>query len=100
LFRTSLLKKKLEYFIVSSKNLKTAADWYLYIQILEETSIQYSCLTLNAQRRHNISVIASSNKDIIVSEILQIQKLVASRYQLSPDIIEAGKNFIDSIENG
>jgi hypothetical protein len=100
LFRTSLLKKKLEYFIVSSKNLKTAADWYLYIQILEETSIHYSCLTLNAQRRHNTSVIAYSNKDIIVSEILQIQKLVASRYQLSPDIIEAGKKFIDSIENG
>jgi glycosyltransferase involved in cell wall biosynthesis len=98
LFRSDLLKRKLESSIIFSQSLKTAADWYLYIQILEEASVYYSCLTLNAQRRHKKSVIGSSTRDLMVSEILQVQEYVGSRYKLPKDVIDAGKDFIDSVK--
>jgi glycosyltransferase involved in cell wall biosynthesis len=98
LFQTAHLKKHIESIQKTSLNLKTAMDWYLYIKILEETSVYYSCLTLNAQRRHNTSVIATSSKELMLSEILQIQKYVASRYKLPLDVIDASNDFIQSIK--
>jgi glycosyltransferase involved in cell wall biosynthesis len=93
MFRLEALKSIGAKFEEYGQGLKTAADWLLYVLILENSSIAYTSKTLNAQRRHTSSVIGSSEKSLLVEEISRIQTFIESRHSLSPDVIELREKF-------
>lgn len=98
-FRTKILKKRLAGLPTFLHDLQTAADWYLYIEILSDSSIYYSCKSLNSQRRHKSSVIGGASADLMISEIRRVQEHVSSKYSLTQDVIDAGQQFVDSLRS-
>jgi hypothetical protein len=83
IFRLEALKSVISTFEEYGKGLRTAADWLLYVLVLEKSSIAYTPVTLNAQRRHTSSVIGSSKMDVLVQEIERIQAFIESRHTLT-----------------
>ena len=99
LFSLKVLKSIIPYFEDYGQDLKTAADWLLYVLVLENSSIAYTPTTLNAQRRHVSSVIGSSQRDVLVREIERIQAFIESRHTLTPEIFEIRKKFHTRVQN-
>ena len=93
LFRIDALRSISAKFEEYAEGLKTAADWLLYVLILENSSIAYSPTTLNAQRRHTSSVIGSSEKEVLVGEIERIHAFIGSRHDLTPEVVELREKF-------
>jgi glycosyltransferase involved in cell wall biosynthesis len=93
LFRMDALRSISAKFEEYAEGLKTAADWLLYVLILENSSIAYSPTTLNAQRRHTSSVIGSSEKEVLVGEIERIQAFIESRHDLTLEVVELREKF-------
>jgi glycosyltransferase involved in cell wall biosynthesis len=99
MFRLEALRSISAKFVENGQGLKTAADWLLYVLILENSSIAYTPKTFNAQRRHTSSVIGSSEKSVLVEEMMRIQAFVESRHTLSPDVVELREKFRKRVQD-
>lgn len=93
IFRLDALRSVSAKFEEYRQGLKTASDWLLYVLVLEKSSIAYTPLTLNAQRRHTSSVIGSSQRDVLVEEIERIQAFIECRHALTPEVVELREKF-------
>ncbi len=99
LFRLKTLNSISAQFEEHGQGLKTAADWLLYVLVLEKSSIAYTPVTLNAQRRHVTSVIGSSERSVMTREIERIHEFISSRYILATPVLELREKFRKSVEN-
>ena len=65
-----------------AKNFRVAGDWYIYTKVLEKGKLAFSSKCLNYYRKHTGSVTSSVHCDIEYQEIVQIEEMIAHKYDL------------------
>jgi glycosyltransferase involved in cell wall biosynthesis len=96
LFNKESLKKALNK---NQKRFILCGDWYTYLSILDKnTKIAFSSIKLNYHRKHKNSVTTFShtneNKQLIISELIQIHQYIISKFNLLPCYINKWENYL------
>lgn len=66
---------------------KIAGDWYFYTWMLQQGKVYYNNFSLNSHRRHLGSVTTSENNSLHYNEIINMQELIMSRFEVSEPAI-------------
>jgi glycosyltransferase involved in cell wall biosynthesis len=91
----SILSEKLE----TIAGYRQAADWYVYIEVLEHGKVAFSPRNCNAHRRHSTSVVGAAAKTKLLMEITCIQQLVAERHDLSDMTSLVAERYLGTLKS-
>ncbi len=81
--------KELPEIFEKAKKYKVAGDWYIYSNVLELGDIIYSSKPLNYYRKHDRGSASTVVKLLTeYNEVCSVQKSIAKRYKLTPDLLE------------
>ncbi|WP_427184290.1 glycoside hydrolase family 99-like domain-containing protein [Bordetella bronchialis] len=76
---------------------RVAGDWRVYMEILSQGRIAYSTRSANLHRRHQDSVTNSGLNIAQLGEIVQMQTLVARRYNVRAEKREGAKRYAEQV---
>ena len=72
---------------------KKAGDWIVYLRTLAYGDIAFSPRTANLHRRHEGSVIGGSGLQTLLKEIIEVQEVVASKYNVSTSVYQKAQEY-------
>ena len=71
------------------RDFKLSGDWYLYLNILQGTSIAYCADKLNYHRRHGGSIIAKyGDRAVAIAEMAQIHNFLIEHNDLETNVVQ------------
>ena len=73
---------------------KVAGDWKVYVHLLATGRLAFFPLSLNHHRRHQAGVTINEFNESQYIEIQNLQKFVASQYQVSTDVAILAQNYL------
>lgn len=80
-----------------ASHFRVAGDWRVYVEILSQGRIAYSPRSANLHRRHQRSVTNSGLNISQLTEIVRMQALVASRYNVRPEKQADARRYAERI---
>jgi len=96
-FHRGTMLQALEAVGTLTTDFRVAGDWRLYIEVLQHGRIAFTPRTANLHRRHQRSVTHASLNLSQFLEIVRMQKLVAGRYALPPEKMQAARAYAEKL---
>lgn len=97
LFRREALLEALRREFDTICSFRIAGDWVTYLAVLEQGDVAFVPESLNLHRRHTSSVTLRGDTNSHMREILQVQRLVADRYDVADGVAEKVKRYDDHL---
>ena len=67
---------------------KKAGDYVVYIHALLSGNIAFTPRNANLHRRHEVSVIGNSSFESLLKEIIEVQEMIASKFEISDEVLQ------------
>ena len=92
--RRDQLARVLAADIEDIRSYRVAGDWKTYLHLLSDARLAYFPQSLNLHRRHRKGITISTFNESQFCEIRDIQKWVANRYSLAPNVEAMAQHYL------
>jgi len=96
-FRRSSLLTAMEAIGDALFDYRVAGDWLVYMHVLRQGKVYYSCKSLNKHRRHTVSVTTSTAVQSHLQEVLDMQQMAMSLASPPPEAIEKARAYAEKL---
>jgi glycosyltransferase involved in cell wall biosynthesis len=95
--RSALTPERME----STENFRFSGDWFLYVQLIKDKKIAYSCLPLNEHRKHGASLTHQFNHEeekqrLLLDEAYVIHCYILKNYYLTSLFPEKLRAYLEA----
>ncbi|MEZ9699194.1 glycoside hydrolase family 99-like domain-containing protein [Vibrio sp. 10N.261.46.E12] len=97
-FKSDVLQETLNMYLDDIKGLSNAGDWLIYAMALKRGKLAFEPTSMNKHRRHNQSKIGSENKQSLVREIEQVQRLISNEFDIADDAKISASKYISHLK--